>query len=190
MNTESQLLTKRLILRRYDLEADCAAAFELYSRWEVVQFLGANPAVMESLDQMRARIESNLKMEHSRADGTGRWVIVPRDGDGQMVGVVLFAELPDGAGNLTGDFEIGWHLHPKVWGMGLATEAAIAVRDFAFGVMPGLLELRAIAYPQNVKSLRVMERIGMELEGKTDRYYGIETVCYRISRESWEYLRG
>jgi len=150
-----------------------------------MQYLGSSPKVIESLEEMRTRIESNLKMEESRADGTGRWVILPKDGDGQMVGVILFVELPDGERNLTGDFEIGWHLHPDVWGKGYATEAAMAVRNFAFEAMPELIELRAIAYPQNAKSLKVMERIGMELEGKTDRYYGIETICYRISRASW-----
>jgi RimJ/RimL family protein N-acetyltransferase len=60
----------------------------------------------------------------------------------------------------------------SAWGRGYATEAARAVRDFAFGDL-GMQRLIAIIDPSNIASIRVAEKIGMHhdaevmLEGYT-----------------------
>ncbi len=56
--------------------------------------------------------------------------------------------------------EIGWRLGVPFWGRGLATEGASAVLDHAFEVV-GLDRVVAITVPANVRSQRVMEKIGM-----------------------------
>lgn len=62
-----------------------------------------------------------------------------------------------------GEAELGWILHRNFWGQGLATEAAFAVRDFAFQTL-GLKKLFAHCDARNIGSARVMEHIGMRLE--------------------------
>jgi RimJ/RimL family protein N-acetyltransferase len=56
--------------------------------------------------------------------------------------------------------EIGWRLHPDVWGQGLASEGARAALDWGFG--PGALkEILAFTAETNLASQAVMRRIGM-----------------------------
>ncbi|MDE3110474.1 MAG: GNAT family N-acetyltransferase, partial [Acidobacteriota bacterium] len=56
--------------------------------------------------------------------------------------------------------EIGWRLARAHWGKGLATEGARAVVQFGFGTLH-LEEIVAITVPANIRSRRVMEKIGM-----------------------------
>ena len=56
--------------------------------------------------------------------------------------------------------EIGWRLGTEHWGHGYATEGARAVLGFGFEVL-GLEEIVSFTVPHNVRSRRVMERIGM-----------------------------
>jgi RimJ/RimL family protein N-acetyltransferase len=56
--------------------------------------------------------------------------------------------------------EIGWRLAPEFWGMGLATEGAQAVIDYAFHQLK-LPSVVAVTTVTNQPSRRVMERLGM-----------------------------
>ena len=61
------------------------------------------------------------------------------------------------------EIEIGWHTKKTSWSKGVATEAARAARDLAFGRF-GLSRLVAIIHPDHVASRRVAEKIGMHVE--------------------------
>jgi len=56
--------------------------------------------------------------------------------------------------------EIGWRLAAGYWGQGLATEGARAVVRHAFETA-GLTSLVSFTVPQNLRSRRVMEKLGM-----------------------------
>jgi RimJ/RimL family protein N-acetyltransferase len=61
--------------------------------------------------------------------------------------------------------EIGWALRPEFWGLGYASEIGRAGLDFAFDV----LDMQAVVsctVRHNVRSLAVMERIGMRYAGE------------------------
>ena len=60
--------------------------------------------------------------------------------------------------------DIGWRIHKEFWGMGLATEGAIKCLDYAFNSV-GISHVRSIAPAANLKSIQVMEKIGMEYLG-------------------------
>ena len=60
--------------------------------------------------------------------------------------------------------EIGWVLDPAVQGRGLGTEFAAALRDIAFDGL-GVRRLEASCFAENHASRRVMEKIGLRLEG-------------------------
>lgn len=57
--------------------------------------------------------------------------------------------------------EIGWRLGSEYWGKGLATEGAKAVLNYGFKKC-GLKEIVSFTVPANVRSIRVMEKIGMK----------------------------
>jgi len=63
----------------------------------------------------------------------------------------------------TQEVEIGYHLKPRFWGRGYATEAALAWRDYARDAL-GLGRLVAIIAPENLPSQRVATRLGMSAE--------------------------
>ncbi len=61
--------------------------------------------------------------------------------------------------------ELGWRLKRTAWGRGLATEAATAARDDAFGRL-GMRELISIIHPSNTRSQTVASKLGMSVEGQ------------------------
>ncbi len=64
-----------------------------------------------------------------------------------------------------GVFELGFHLRPKFWGRGLASEAARAAAEYAFGVL-GAVSLFAGHNPDNLASARVLKKLGFRLTGE------------------------
>ena len=79
----------------------------------------------------------------------------------------------------TAETEIGWHTTKMAWNLGIATEAAVAVRDLAFTRF-SQPRLMALIQPDNLASRRVADKIGMYEQGtivvEGDRYvtYAIE----------------
>lgn len=61
--------------------------------------------------------------------------------------------------------DIGWRLRKGAWGKGFATEGAKACLRFAFEEM-GLPEVVAVAPKLNIKSEKVMVKIGMQKAGE------------------------
>jgi RimJ/RimL family protein N-acetyltransferase len=63
--------------------------------------------------------------------------------------------------------EIGWRLRREAWGRGYATEAAQACLAYAWDVL-GLEKVYAYTARGNLRSQRVMHKIGMTLAGDFD----------------------
>jgi RimJ/RimL family protein N-acetyltransferase len=62
--------------------------------------------------------------------------------------------------------ELGWVIAREHWGKGFATEAARAALEFAFSAA-GAPRVISLIQPDNVRSMRVAEKIGQSLEGVT-----------------------
>jgi ribosomal-protein-alanine N-acetyltransferase len=87
--------------------------------------------------------------------------------------------------------EIGWAIARGLWGRGLATEAAQAIVDTAFGTYPQLKRIRATADDRNVASHRVMEKLGMRREGtlrqdRVARGQLVDEAYYGLLRDEWQ----
>lgn len=63
--------------------------------------------------------------------------------------------------------EIGWRLGSEYWGKGYATEGAKAALEYGFNKC-GLTEIVSFTVPANVRSIRVMEKIGMKRDFNGD----------------------
>ncbi|MGK7947249.1 MAG: GNAT family N-acetyltransferase [Xenococcaceae cyanobacterium] len=76
--------------------------------------------------------------------------------------------------------EIGYRLAPNYWGKGLATEAAKAVRDYAFKKF-NLDCLICLIQPENMASIKVAEKIGMKF-ARAYNFMEMPVIIYRIFR--------
>ncbi|GAA0434547.1 acetyltransferase [Actinoplanes capillaceus] len=160
------IMSDRLLLRPWH-DGDADFLLDLESRWEVVRFLGAHPAIMRTRQDALASIRRRRAVDHPVH---GIWLITVADG--VPVGNLLLKPIPLSAGESTGgpdEVEIGWHLHPDAWGQGYATEAAEAVLHDAFG--RGLARVVAVTDPDNHASQAVCRRLGMTALGRTAKYY-------------------
>lgn len=111
--------------------------------------------------------------------GMGYWTIRPRAAPARFAGWVLL--IPEDA--VGPAIEIGWRLHPEVWGQGLATEAARPILAHAFGTL-GLAEVVAGIMPGNAGSLRVATKLGFHFSGETVgpyRRYRLRRADFRPS---------
>ncbi|MEO9802604.1 MAG: GNAT family N-acetyltransferase [Reichenbachiella sp.] len=86
--------------------------------------------------------------------------------------------------------DIGWRLSPSYWNKGYATEGAQACLEYAFNKI-GLKNIKAIASKINVKSIKVMEKIGMKKQLEFNHLAVAHDkrlkscVCYEIANESY-----
>lgn len=173
------LESERLLLRAWSHQ-DADFVFDMYSRWEVQRFIGLSPKVMTE----RAETEALITRWRAVDDPTyGIWAIQHRQ-DGPLLGMVLLKPIPaSGTAHpllVSGDVEIGWHLHPDAWGRGYATEAAARVLRRAFD--SGLTRVVAVTHVDNTASQAVATRIGMTYEGQTTRYYNTTCELFIASR--------
>jgi RimJ/RimL family protein N-acetyltransferase len=178
-----ELRTARLILRHWRDE-DLAA----YGA------MNADAEVMAHYPRTLSRAESDASARRIR-DGLatrsfGLWAVeIP--GGVPFIGYVGLAE-PGFSAHFTPCHEIGWRLARPHWGMGYASEAAAAVRDFAFEAL-GLEALVSFTIPANLRSRRVMERIGMRRDEPGDfQHPGLPMghpmrphVLYRLRKADW-----
>lgn len=107
----------------------------------------------------RANAESwiSWNMRNYVDHGHGLWVVETHDGE--FVGDCGLTT-QDVEGELF--VEVGYHVHLALRGQGLATEAALSVREAARSArVPHLV---AIIRPENLPSQRVAEKVGLRLE--------------------------
>ena len=183
-----ELETPRLVLRRWratDLKP-CAA-------------MNADPEVMRHYPRRLSRAATAALIErmeaHFAAHGFGFWALEERAGGGfaGFLGLNRPAFDPPGGPCV----EIGWRLVRAHWGKGYATEAARAALAHAFGTLD-LDEVAAFTAPGNIRSLGVMQRLGMtaDPDGDFDHPWIARDhplcrhVTRRMTRARWRKGRG
>lgn len=157
---------------------------QMNSHPEVYRFLSGQPETPEQTAQGIARVQRCWA-----AWGTSWWAFVHLQSQ-QVVGAGCIQYLrhelapPTDPNSLLGNpLEIGWRLHPDFWRQGLASEAAERMAAFAFERFP-ITELLAVRRPENVKSGRVMDRLGMHFRG-LESWYGMTLATHVLSRQQW-----
>jgi RimJ/RimL family protein N-acetyltransferase len=152
-----------------------------------------DPAVMEFFPSRLTRSESDALIERFEVElaelGFCPWAVEER-GSGAFIGFVglhaVSSTLP-----FPPAVEVGWRLAQPFWGHGFATEAAAAALKFGFETV-GLGEIVAMTSVRNVRSRRVMERLGMARDPGDDFEHpsiAVDAlrahVLYRLTAGDW-----
>jgi len=142
--------TKRLLLRHWT-EADLESFARLNEDPKVMEFFPA-PLTRSESDSLVARIQKEIDEM-----GWGLWAVEELESGAfvGMIGIHQTEGMPFGPA-----VEIGWRLSAEHWGKGYASEGALAALEFAFEIV-GLDEIVALTVPTNIRSQKVMQRIGM-----------------------------
>jgi len=152
------LQTERLILRPWRDE-DIEAWVDLCADERVMEFY---PSTIDRAESERTAYR--LRELHER-DGYGWWVVQTRSVP-TFIGVIVLQRVPFEAA-FTPAFEIGWRFIASEWGKGYATEGARAALKFAFEQLEWD-EVVAMTSTLNLRSRRVMERLGMTRDPRDD----------------------
>lgn len=169
--------TTRLKIREF-LPSDIDGMFELDSNPEVHKYLGNKPA-KDELDAIQSIEE---KITQYKEYGVGRWaVIVKKNND--FIGWAGLKYITETTNNHQNYYDLGYRFNQKHWGKGIATEAALAVIDYAFSMLE-INKIYAMADCDNVASNKVLTKIGMSL---IEEFYFEETRCnwYEIKRPNF-----
>ncbi len=157
--------TERLILRRFT-DSDVEAVFEFNSHPEVVRYTGEKP--LRSIEEAQNVIDTVWKRDYN-IQGYGRFAVVYKP-DNKVIGFSGLKWESD-----IGETDIGYRFLPEYWGKGIATESCLPLLDYGFNDL-GLHQIVGLAYPDNVASCKVLEKIGMR-HYKTDYFPGDSIKC-------------
>lgn len=159
--------------------------------FEPLVSMGQDPCVMEFFPSLMSREDTAAMWKriqlHHETHGFGYWAVELPD-VARFAGFIGLA-VPRFEAHFTPCVEIGWRLMPEHWGQGLASEGARAALDFGFQ-QQRLSEIVAMTAVSNIRSRRVMERLGMTHNSDDDFEHPLvpeghalrRHVLYRISR--------
>jgi len=149
--------TERLLLRPWR-PADRDPFAAMNADPEVMRYVGrGSPLTRAQSDELVDAIEA-----HWQQHGFGLWCAAPREDPDACIGFVGLA-IPSFLPAVLPAVEVGWRLARPAWGRGLATEGAGAALDHAFGPL-SLQSVISVIYPENRRSIRVAEKLGMRCE--------------------------
>ena len=162
----TRIITGRLLLRTAEPD-DLEAMHAVLSDPRATLWWSTPPH--ETLDQTRRWLSDMIANGPDHPD----FVI---ELDGRVIGKAGFYVLPD----------VGYILHPDVWGQGLASEAVGAVIDHVFRT-GDLDALTADVDPENAASIRLLERLGFVRTGFAERTWNVggvwkDSLYYALSR--------
>ncbi len=161
MNTILQ--TPRLILREFEI-SDAEELYKLNSDEEVIRYTG--DSAFDSVESARVFLSNYNEYEKN---GYGRWAVIEKESNTFLgwCGLKYHTE---------GYTDIGFRFHRQYWGKGFATESAKAVISYGFNNL-GLSKIIGRASQDNIASVKVLEKLGMEF-WKYDTCDGIPNSVY------------
>jgi ribosomal-protein-alanine N-acetyltransferase len=161
--------TERLLLRPFVAE-DLEPLHEILGDAETMRFY---PAPFTLQDTARW-IERNQRRYVE--DGFGLWVVQERSSGAFLGDCGPTLQTVDGEPFV----EIGWHVRRDRWGDGIAPEAGIGCRDWAFEHLD-VERVISLILPANVQSRRVAEKLGMTVWRETT-HADLAHLVYAIER--------
>jgi RimJ/RimL family protein N-acetyltransferase len=175
-----ELVTERLVLREYSADDwPDVLTYQTDPRYlRYYEWTGRTPEAVQAfvqmfLDQQRAQPRTKFQLA------------VALKSNHRLVGSCGIRVASAGAR----EGDIGYELSPAYWGQGYATEAARAIVGFGFSEL-GLHRIWSWCVADNLGSARVLEKLGMRLEGRLrDKAYykgrWWDRLLFAILEDEW-----
>lgn len=163
------LETERLLHRPFTVE-DVERFVAIRSKTDVARYIGGAAA------NTKAKLEKRLAYYRSTHEtkGFGIEAIVWKDTN-TIIGWSGLQPVED-----TPHIQLTYGLTPEFWRKGIGVETALAWLNYGFEQLQ-LKQIVALADPNNTGSCKIMEKVGMQLEG-LQLYKGIDCCFYTISK--------
>lgn len=179
-----ELITGRLILREFRKEGwRDVLEYQIDPRY--LRYYDSNERTPEAVQGF---VQTFLDQQDEQPRTKFQLAVTLRS-SGQLIGTcgvrMKFANAREGS--------IGYELSPAHWGQGYATEAARAMVQFGFEELH-LHRISSWCIADNVGSARVLEKVGMQLEGRLrdrDFFRGRwwDTLLFAILDSEWRAQR-
>ncbi len=169
-----ELETTRLILRPF-VQGDLDALAEMFADPEVMRYLPAG----QGISRQRTQAALSRYIDSWKTRGYGLRAVLDKDSH-QLIGHCGLDQLEH-----TEEIELAYGFARDFWGQGYATEAANACLAEAFNELE-LERVVAIVVPENTRSCRVLEKLGMQYLGDAS-YYNLNVRYYCLTKS--EYLQ-
>ncbi len=150
------LETERMILRTPKKE-DEYFFYQLNKDEEVMKF------IRPVLDREQSKEYFHHACELTDALGMGYMIAVDKS-SAEFIGWFMLKQFEE-----TEKVEFGFRLMKRVWGNGLATEGALAMKEYAFKKL-NLDHLVAVTHLENDASVNVLLKTGFEHKGQAFHY--------------------
>lgn len=164
--------TKRLILRTWKKE-DAKPYFQINQDQKVTEFL-RGPLTRQEVNDFILRANC-----HYDKHGYTLWAVELKQ-TGELIGFIGL-NYTDWEAHFTPAVEIGWRLGSPYWGKGYATEGAKAALDYGFKQCR-LQKIVSFTVPANLRSIRVMEKIGLKRDLNGDFAHPQLPACHPLSQ--------
>ncbi len=181
----TRLVTPRLVLRAPrtgdvgEIRRIMRVNHEHLRPWNPAPPPGEDPSSITEVSKTVLRQRRDWK------HGSGYvFMVADREEPARFIGKIALSGIMRGA--MYGAY-LGYWMSAESQGQGLATEAIVAVLDFAFGPA-GLHRVQAAIMPRNERSLRVIGKLGFRREGYAERYLQIagrweDHIIFAMTRE-------
>ena len=133
--------------------------------------------VKKRTPQESKQIFKDTLKEYKIQPGLGRWGIF-NIADNDFIGICILNYSESDKNSI----ELGYRLHLKYWGSGIATEVAKALVFYGLNEI-GLKEICAVTHPDNAASQRVLSKAGFEPHGRAF-WYGEDLPLFKVGRDS------
>jgi len=172
--------TKRLRLRPF-LFSDSARVALLAGDRKIA----FNTATLPHPYEERMAVEWIARHETYRAEGSQYIYAIEKKEENELVGTISLV-----VNETHRQAELGYWVGVPYWGLGYATEAGEAILDFGFRELP-IQKVFARHFATNPASGRVMQKLGMKLEGRLREHLirfeiAHDMVYYSILRDEYE----
>jgi len=148
------LQTPRLILRQFT-EADAPLILSLNSDPEIVKYV--HEPTLKTIEHAQEILNNIILPQYQ--NNLGRWAIHTKN-NMDFIGWCGLKYRPE-----LDEIDLGYRLMQKAWGHGYATEAAQASLKHGFNDL-NLKLVTARAHIENLASIKVLEKIGMDFIGE------------------------
>lgn len=168
------IITDRLMCRQITME-DATILHQYWSDLDVTEYLSLNP--FQKIEETRDMI-AILNSLPGNNQGI-RWAIT-RKSDNKVLGTCGFHNHKPEHFRA----EVGYELGKEYWGQGIVAEALTAILDYGFNGM-NCNRIEAFVNYGNVKSTRLLERMGFKLDGilreyEFNRGEFVNQYCYSL----------